>query len=415
MKNQLLVSIKRSTRLASVRLASSSTTKFDWEDALNLDKSLTSEEVLLKNTFRDFCQKALLPRILKSNRNAVYEREVLKDMASMGALGCTIGAYGCTKVSEVGYGLIAREVERVDSAYRSALSVQSSLVMHAINAYGTNEQKEQYLPRLATAELVGSFGLTEPNAGSDPGIMETKAIYKSDKKSYVLNGTKTWITNAPIADVFIIWAKCEDKRIRGFIIDREMSGISTAAIPGKMSLRASSTGTIFMDNCIVPESNLLSSVEGLAGPFGCLNHARYGIAWGSLGAAEACLSISRSYCLDRIQFGKPLAGTQLIQKKLADMVTEISIGLAACLQVGRLKDQGLASPEMISLIKRNSTGKALEIARMARDMLGGNGISDEYHIIRHLVNLESVITYEGTHDIHALILGRAITGLQAFK
>ncbi|XP_050428531.1 glutaryl-CoA dehydrogenase, mitochondrial [Adelges cooleyi] len=415
MKYHLALLARRGMKIPLVRFASSSTPNFDWEDALNLDSSLTSEEKQLKNAFRDFCQKSLLPRVLDSNRNAVYEKEVLKDLAAMGALGCTIGAYGCADVSQVGYGLIAREVERVDSAYRSALSVQSSLVMHAINAYGTSEQKEQYLPRLATAELVGSFGLTEPNAGSDPGSMETRAKSKPESKSYVLNGTKTWITNAPVADIFVIWAKCDDKRIRGFIVERNMPGLSTAAIPGKMSLRASSTGSVFMDNCVVPENNLLSGVEGLAGPFGCLNHARYGIAWGALGAAEACLSIARSYCLDRKQFGKPLAGTQLVQKKLCDMLTEISIGLTACLQVGRLKDKGLATPEMVSLIKRNSTGKALEIARLARDTLGGNGISDEYHVIRHLVNLETVNTYEGTHDIHALILGRAITGLQAFK
>ncbi|XP_025410341.1 glutaryl-CoA dehydrogenase, mitochondrial [Sipha flava] len=393
----------------------SSTASFDWEDALNLDHNLTSEERQLKTSFRDFCQKALMPRILNSNRNGVYEKEVLKDMAAMGALGCTIGEYGCVKVSQVGYGLIAREVERVDSAYRSALSVQSSLVMHAIHAYGTDDQKERYLPQLATADLVGSFCLTEPNAGSDIGTMESKAKYDSETKSYTLNGAKTWITNAPVADVFIVWARCEDGRVRGFVVEKGTPGLTTAVIPGKLSLRASSTGSVYMDNCVVPEDSLLPGVVGMGGPFGCLNHARYGIAWGAFGAAEACLSVSRSYCLDRKQFGKPLAATQLIQKKYADMVTEISIGLLACLQVGRLKEQGLATPEMISLIKRNSTGKALDIARLARDTLGGNGISDEYHVIRHLINLETVNTYEGTYDIHGLVLGRAITGLQSFK
>ncbi|CAI6367721.1 unnamed protein product [Macrosiphum euphorbiae] len=414
MQNSTSMVLRHYLRRRCVRYASSASS-FDWEDALNLDHNLTDDERQLKSSFRDFCQKALMPRILKSNRDAVYEKEVLKDMASMGALGCTIGAYGCTKVSQVGYGLIAREVERVDSAYRSALSVQSSLVMHAIHAYGTEEQRERYLPRLASADLVGSFCLTEPNAGSDIGTMESKAKYDSDTKSYILNGAKTWITNAPVADVFVVWARCDDGRVRGFVVERGTAGLSTAVIPGKMSLRASSTGSVYMDNCVVPEDSLLPGATGMGGPFGCLNHARYGIAWGAFGAAEACLSVSRAYCLDRKQFGKPLAATQLIQKKYADMVTEISIGLLACLQVGRLKEQGLALPEMISLIKRNSTGKSLDIARWARDTLGGNGISDEYHVIRHLINLETVHTYEGTYDVHGLILGRAITGIQAFK
>uniref|UniRef100_A0A2S2NMY8 glutaryl-CoA dehydrogenase (ETF) n=1 Tax=Schizaphis graminum TaxID=13262 RepID=A0A2S2NMY8_SCHGA len=414
MQNSMSMILRHCLQRRCVHYASN-VPSFDWEDALNLDHNLTDEERQLKTSFRDFCQKELMPRILKSNRDGVYEKEILKDMASMGALGCTIGAYGCTKVSQVGYGLIAREVERVDSAYRSALSVQSSLVMHAINAYGTEEQRERYLPRLATADLVGSFCLTEPNAGSDIGTMESKARYDSDTKSYVLNGSKMWITNAPVADVFVVWARCDDGRVRGFIVERGTVGLSTAVIPGKMSLRASSTGSVYMDNCVVPEDSLLPGVSGMGGPFGCLNHARYGIAWGAFGAAEACLSVSRSYCLDRKQFGKPLAATQLIQKKYADMVTEISIGLLACLQVGRLKEQGLVTPEMISLIKRNSTGKALDIARWARDTLGGNGISDEYHVIRHLINLETVNTYEGTYDVHGLVLGRAITGIQAFK
>lgn len=337
-------------------------------------------------------------------------------MGEFGVLGCTIKGYGCAGVSSVAYGLLAREVERVDSAYRSAFSVQSSLAMGSIYMYGSEEQKNKYLPKMAKGELIGCFGLTEPNHGSDIGNMETRAKLDTKTKTYVLSGSKTWITNSPIADIIIVWAKTEDKKVRGFIVDRSESsqGLATPKIEGKFSLRASDTGMILMDEVRVPEANLLPNVVGMSGPFGCLNNARYGIAWGTLGAAEACVTVARQYTLDRKQFGRPLAQTQLIQKKLADAVTEISLGLMSALQVGRLKDQHLHNPDMISLIKRNNAGKSLEIARATRDMLGGNGISDEYHIIRHVMNLEAVNTYEGTHDIHALILGRAITGLPAF-
>ncbi|XP_044164578.1 glutaryl-CoA dehydrogenase, mitochondrial-like [Acropora millepora] len=369
---------------------------------------------MVRDQFRDYCQEKLMPRILMANRIEDFDKSIMTEMGSLGILGCTIQGYGCAGVSSVAYGLIAREVERVDSSYRSAMSVQSSLVMHPINAYGTEEQKEKYLPKLARGELIGCFGLTEPNHGSDPSGMETRAKYNPAGKSYILNGSKSWITNSPIADVFIVWANCEDKRIRGFILEKGMKGLSAPKIEGKFSLRASITGQIVMEDVEVPEDNLLPSVDGLEGPFGCLNNARYGIAWGALGAAEFCLAAARQYTLDRYQFRRPLAANQLMQKKMADMMTEITIGLQSCLQVGRLKDEGMYCPEMISLIKRNSCGKALEIARMARDMLGGNGISDEYHIIRHVMNLEAVNTYEGTHDIHALILGRAITGIQSF-
>jgi glutaryl-CoA dehydrogenase len=389
--------------------------KFDFKDALSLESLLTEEEVLIRDQFRAYCNDKLMPRILLANRNEVFHKEMMKEMGSLGVLGPTIKGYGCPGVSYVAYGLLAREVERVDSAYRSAFSVQSSLVMYPISAYGTEEQKQKYLPLLAKGELIGCFGLTEPNHGSDPGGMETRAKYDSNKKAYVLNGAKSWITNSPIADIAVVWAKCEDKRIRGFILERSMKGLTTPKIQGKFSLRASETGQIVMQDVHVPEENLLPNVHGLAGPFGCLNNARYGIGWGTLGAAEFCFHTARQYALDRKQFGKPLAQTQLIQKKFADMATEISIALQACLQVGRLMDQHKAVPEMISLIKRNSCGKALDIARQCRDILGGNGISDEYHIIRHVMNLEAVNTYEGTHDIHALILGRAITGLQAFQ
>ncbi|KAG8238625.1 hypothetical protein J437_LFUL018458 [Ladona fulva] len=371
--------------------------QFSWEDPLNLESQITQEEIIVRDSFRTYCQEQLMPRVLRANRDEVFHREIMSEMGSLGVLGCTIPSYGCAGVSSVAYGLLAREVERVDSGYRSAMSVQSSLVMHPIYAYGTEEQKLRYLPKLAKGELVGCFGLTEPNHGSDPGGMETRAK----------------ITNSPIADLCIVWAKCDGK-IRGFIVERSFKGLSTPKIEGKFSLRASVTGMILMDEVPVPEENLLPNVEGLKGPFGCLNNARYGIGWGALGAAEFCLAAARQYTLERKQFKRPLAANQLIQKKMADMITEIAIGLQACLQVGRLKDENKATPEMISLIKRNSCGKALEIARNARDMLGGNGISDEYHIIRHVMNLEAVNTYEGTHDIHALILGRAITGLQAF-
>ncbi|KAL7988341.1 hypothetical protein Chor_007260, partial [Crotalus horridus] len=335
------------------------------------------------------------------NGSKVFYREIVSEMGTLGVLGSTIKGYGCAGTTYVAYGLLAREIERVDSGYRSVMSVQSSLVMHPIYAYGTEEQKQKYLPGLAKGELLGCFGLTEPNHGSDPGSIETRAQYNPSRKTYTLNGSKTWITNSPMADLCVVWAVCDDGKIRGFLLERGMKGLSTPKIEGKFSLRASLTGMIIMEDVEVPEENLLPKVSGLAGPFGCLNNARYGISWGALGAAEN-------------QFGAPLARNQLIQKKLADMLTEITIGLQACLQLGRLKDEDKATPEMISMLKRNSCGKALEIARQARDMLGGNGIADEYHVIRHVMNLEAVNTYEGTHDIHALILGRAITGLQAF-
>ncbi|TSK87519.1 Glutaryl-CoA dehydrogenase, mitochondrial [Bagarius yarrelli] len=369
--------------------------QLNWRDALNLEGLLTEEEIMIRDTFRTYCQEKLMPRILLANRNEVFHREILNEMGELGVLGPTIKGYGCAGTSYVAYGLIAREVERVDSGYRSVMSVQSSLVMHPINAYGTEVQKEKYLPRLASGEILGCFGLTEPNHGSDPGSMETRAKYNASSGTFTLTGSKT----------------C---KIRGFILERGMKGLSTPKIEGKFSLRASSTGMIVMDDVEVPEENLLPNVSGLGGPFGCLNNARYGIAWGALGAAEFCFHAARQYTMDRIQFGVPLARNQLMQKKMADMLTEITLGLQSCLQLGRLIDQKKACPEMISMLKRNSCGKALDIARQARDMLGGNGIADEYHIIRHVMNLEAVNTYEGTHDIHALILGRAITGLQAF-
>ncbi|XP_068130404.1 glutaryl-CoA dehydrogenase, mitochondrial [Hyperolius riggenbachi] len=391
-----------------------SQTQFDWRDALCLDSQLTEDELMIRDSFRDYCQERLMPRILMANRKEVFDREVMSEMGELGVLGSTIKGYGCAGTSYVAYGLLAREVERVDSSYRSVMSVQSSLVMHPINAYGTEEQKQKYLPKLARGEMVGCFGLTEPNHGSDPAGMETRAKYNPSSKTYTLNGSKTWITNSPIADLCLVWAVCEDGRVRGFLIERGTKGLSTPKIEGKFSLRASTTGMILMEDVEIPEENLLPNISGMGGPFGCLNNARYGIAWGALGAAEFCFHTARQYTLDRIQFGVPLARNQLIQKKMADMLTEITIGLQACLQLGRLKDQDKATPEMISLLKRNSCGKALDIARQSRDMLGGNGICDEYHIIRHVMNLEAVNTYEGTHDVHALILGRAITGLQAF-
>lgn len=417
-KNTLLLCRAQSSANAAIAQKSQDKkdkfVKFNWQDPLNLESCLTEEEVIVRDQFRDYCQEKLMPRILMANRHETFDKDIMKEMGSLGVLGCTIQDYGCAGVSSVAYGLIAREVERVDSSYRSAMSVQSSLVMHPINAYGTEEQKQKYLPKLARGELIGCFGLTEPNHGSDPGGMETRAKHNPAGNSYILNGSKCWITNSPIADVFVVWAKCEDGKIRGFILEKGMKGLSAPKIEGKFSLRASVTGEIFMEDVEVPEENLLPNVEGLEGPFGCLNNARYGISWGVLGAAEFCLATARQYTLDRHQFKRPLAANQLMQKKMADMTTEIGIGLQSCLHVGRLKDQGTWCPEMISMIKRNSCGKALDIARMARDMLGGNGISDEYHVIRHVMNLESVNTYEGTHDIHALILGRAITGIQAF-
>ena len=385
---------------------------FNWQDPLLLESLLSEEERMIRDSTHQYCQKKLMPRILKANRDEVFDVSIMKELGELGLLGCTLPEkYGCSNVNSVTYGLIAREVERVDSGYRSAMSVQSSLVMHPIYAYGSEEQRMEYLPKLATGEYIGCFGLTEPNSGSDPASLLTRA--ESVDGGYRLTGSKMWITNSPIADVFVIWAKLAGV-IRGFILEKGMTGLSAPKIEGKFSLRASITGEVVMDNVFVPRENMLPNVKGLSGPFGCLNKARYGIAWGALGAAEFCWHGARQYTLDREQFGKPLAATQLIQKKLADMQTDITTGLFACLQVGRLMDAGTLSPEAISLVKRNSCGKAIEIARTARDMHGGNGISDEFHIIRHMMNLEAVNTYEGTHDVHALILGRAQTGIQAF-
>jgi glutaryl-CoA dehydrogenase len=386
---------------------------FVWDDPLRFDALLQDDERHVRDAARAYCQEKLFPRVLEANRHERFDREILREMGALGFLGSTIEGYGCAGVSHVCYGLIAREVERVDSGYRSAMSVQSSLVMHPIHAYGTEEQRARLLPGLARGELVGCFGLTEPDHGSDPGSMVTRA--RKTSGGYKVSGAKTWITNSPIADVFIVWAKDDADVIRGFILEKGMKGLQAPPIQGKFSLRASSTGEISMDDVFVPEANYLPGAAGLAGPFGCLNKARYGIAWGALGAAEFCWHAARKYVLERSQFGRPLAATQLIQVKLADMQTEIALGLQAVLRLGRLFDQGEAAPEMVSMLKRNSCGKALEIARTARDMHGGNGISDEFHVIRHVMNLEAVNTYEGTHDIHALILGRAMTGIQAFN
>jgi glutaryl-CoA dehydrogenase len=385
---------------------------FNWEDPLSLDSLLSEEERMIRDSARQYCQEKLMPRVLMANRDEVFHPEIMTELGELGLLGATIPEkYGCAGVNYVVYGLVAREVERVDSGYRSAMSVQSSLVMHPIHAYGSEEQRMKYLPKLATGEYIGCFGLTEPDSGSDPASMITRA--EPVDGGYKLTGAKMWITNSPIADIFIVWAKL-DGVIRGFILEKGMPGLSAPKIEGKFSLRASITGEIVMDNVFVPSENMLPNAKGLSGPFGCLNKARYGISWGALGAAEFCWHAARQYTLDREQFGKPLASTQLIQKKLADMQTEITTGLFSCLQVGRLMDAGTLAPEAISLVKRNSCGKALDIARIARDMHGGNGISDEYHVIRHVMNLEAVNTYEGTHDVHALILGRAQTGIQAF-
>ncbi|MCL1040410.1 acyl-CoA dehydrogenase [Shewanella marisflavi] len=386
--------------------------KFDWQDPLQFDALLSEDERMIRDMVHDYAQEKLMTRVLMANRNEHFDREIMNELGELGLLGATLPeAYGCANANYVSYGLVAREIERVDSGYRSAMSVQSSLVMHPIYTYGSEAQRQKYLPKLATGEWVGCFGLTEPDVGSDPGGMKTRA--ERIDGGYRLNGAKMWITNSPIADVFVVWAKL-DGVIRGFILDKGMKGLSAPKIEGKFSLRASITGEIVMDNVEVGEEALLPNVEGLKGPFGCLNKARYGIAWGALGAAEFCWHAARQYSLDRIQFNRPLAATQLIQKKLADMQTEITTGLFACLQAGRLMDQDALPVEAISLIKRNSCGKALDIARTSRDMHGGNGISDEYHVIRHVMNLEAVNTYEGTHDIHALILGRAQTGIQAF-
>ncbi len=385
---------------------------FDWTDPLLLEDALGEEERMVRDSARAYCQEKLLPRVLEANRHERFDREIMNEMGALGFLGATIEGYGCAGVNYVSYGLIAREVERVDSGYRSAMSVQSSLVMYPIYAFGSEAQRQKYLPKLASGEWVGCFGLTEPDHGSDPAGMTTRAI--AVPGGYRLSGAKMWITNSPIADVFIVWAKTEDDVIRGFILERGMKGLSAPKIEGKFSLRASVTGEIVMDDVFVPEENLLPGVKGLRGPFSCLNSARYGIAWGSLGAAEFCWHAARNYTLERRQFGRPLAANQLIQKKLVDMQTEITLGLHACLRLGRLKDMGRDTPEMVSILKRNNCGKALDIARAARDMHGGNGIADEYHVIRHVMNLEAVNTYEGTHDIHALILGRAQTGIAAF-
>ncbi len=395
---------------------------FKWADPFLLDDQLTDEEKMIRDSARAYCQGKLMPRILEAHRHETFDRAVFNEMGEMGLLGPTIPEkYGAAGLNNVSYGLIAREVERVDSGYRSTMSVQSSLVMYPIYTHGSEAQRQKYLPRLASGEWVGCFGLTEPNHGSDPGSMETRA--KKTDGGWILHGNKMWITNSPIADVFVVWAKAyghandqgdKDGDIRGFILEKGMKGLSTPKTEGKFSLRASITGEIVMDEVFVPDENILPNVRGLKGPFSCLNKARYGISWGALGAAEFCWHAARQYTLDRTQFGRPLAANQLIQLKLANMMTDITLGLQGALRVGRLLDEGKATPEMISLVKRNSTGKALDIARVSRDMHGGNGISDEFHVIRHMINLEAVITYEGTHDIHALILGRAQTGIQAF-
>lgn len=408
--------------LGSVPLRYASTgQKFDWKDPLLLEEALDDEEKMIRDQFRAYCQDKLMSRVKQAYRDENFDRNIIRELGDIGMLGPTIKGYGCAGASYVAYGLMAREIEAVDSGYRSAFSVQSSLAMQAIYEFGSEEQKEKYLPHLAKGKLIGCFGLTEPNHGSDPGSMETRAKLDPSKKVYKLSGTKTWITNSPISDIAIVWAKLVDdqNKIRGFIVDRSLlknqESLSTPKIEGKLSLRASVTGMIMMDEVEVPVDNILPNVSGLRGPFSCLNNARYGIAWGTIGAGEACLHIATEYAKDRIQFGKPLASRQLVQKKLSDILIDLSFGLQACLRVGRLKDRGMAVPEMISMIKKNNCQKALEASRVCRDILGGNGISDEYHIMRHLSNLESVFTYEGTSDIHSLILGRAITGLQAFS
>lgn len=387
---------------------------FNYQDPLLLETLLKPEEIAIRDSARKFCSENLMPRVQEANQNEHFDPKIMKEFGEMNLLGVTIQGYECAGLNYVTYGLVAREVERIDSGYRSAMSVQSSLVMHPIYTFGTEQHKKRYLPSLSKGELIGAFGLTEPNHGSDPSSMETTA--RKVGNDYVLNGSKTWITNSPIADIFIVWAKCQEDNgaIRGFILERGMKGLSTPKIEGKFSLRTSITGSIFMEDVKVPTANMFPSVKGLKGPFTCLNSARYGIAWGALGAAEFCMKTALEYQLTRKQFKKPLASNQIPQKKFADMATEISLGLLGCVQVGRLIDSEQFTPEMISLVKRNSAGKALEIARVCRDMLGGNGIMNEYHIIRHVMNLETVNTYEGTNDVHALILGKAITGLSAF-
>ncbi len=385
----------------------------NWEDIFRFDDQLSEEERMIRDNVRDYCQKSLMPRILESNRNETFHPEIFKEMGDLGILGATIKGYGCAGVNYVSYGLITREIERVDTSYRSSFSVQSSLSMYAIYNFGSEDQKQEFLPKMATGELVGCFGLTEPDAGSDPGSMLSRA--KKVDGGYELNGSKTWITNAPIADVFVIWAKDEQGVLRGFIARKDFKGLETKIMKGKFALRASITGQVFMSDVFIPDDHVLPLAQSFRGPFSCLNMARYGIAWGVLGAAEFCWHAARQYTLDRVQFGTPLAGKQLIQKKLADMQTEITIGLQATLRVGRLIDEEKMVPEMISLVKRNNCGKALEIARMARDMHGGNGVIDEYHVVRHSMNLEAVNTYEGTHDLHALILGNFQTQISAFE
>ena len=387
--------------------------EFMWNDPLRLDDLLSEEDKMVQKTAHDYAQNKLLPGIIEANRHEKFDANIMREMGKLGLLGSTIDGYDCPGVSETAYGLIAREMERVDSGYRSCLSVQSSLVMYPIYAFGTEAQKQKYLPALASGEMIGCFGLTEPDGGSDPASMTTRA--KSVKGGYKISGAKQWITNSPIADVFVVWAKDDNGDIRGFILEKGMDGLTAPKIEGKFSLRASITGGIAMDEVFVPEENMLSEVKGLRGPFSCLNKARYGIAWGVMGAAENCWHIARDYVMDRKVFNRPLAANQLVQKKLADMQTEIALGLQGALRLGQLMDAKDAAPEAISLMKRNNCGKALDIARICRDMLGGNGIADEYHIVRHMMNLEAVNTYEGTHDIHALILGRAQTGIQAFS
>jgi glutaryl-CoA dehydrogenase len=403
-----------SSRLQAVATASPARVRpeFAWDDPFRLEEQLTEDERLIRDSAREYAQKRLMPRILEANRHELVDRTIFNEMGELGLLGATIQGYGCAGVNYTSYGLVARELERVDSSYRSMLSVQSSLVMGPIYEFGSDAQREAFLPHLATGEIVGCFGLTEPDHGSDPGAMTTRA--RRTAGGYRLRGAKSWITNAPIADLFLVWAKTEDDVIRGFLIERGADGLSAPKIEGKFSLRASATGQILMDDVLVPEERVLPGVEGLRGPFACLTKARFGIAFGALGAAEFCWHAARQYVLDRKQFGRPLAANQLIQKKLADMQTEIAIALQAALRLGRLMDDGKAPAELVSLCKRNSCGKALEVARTARDMHGGNGVADEYHVIRHVMNLEAVNTYEGTHDVHALILGRAQTGIQAF-
>jgi glutaryl-CoA dehydrogenase len=401
--------------VTNLNVVKSEKKEFNWKDPLDLDGHLSEEEKLIRDTAYDYAQGSLLPRVEEAFLEEITDVKIFKEMGELGLLGVTISEkYGCAGASYVSYGLVAREIERIDSGYRSMMSVQSSLVMHPINAFGSEEQKQKFLPKLASGDFIGCFGLTEPDAGSDPGGMKTTA--KKVDGGYELSGSKMWISNSPIADVFIVWAKSDkhEKKIKGFILEKSMKGLSAPKINKKLSLRASITGEIVMDKVFVPEENMLPNVEGLKGPFSCLNRARYGISWGVMGAAEDCWHRALQYTLDRKQFGKPLASTQLIQKKLADMQTEITLGLHASLRVGRLFDEGKLAPEAISIVKRNNCGKALDIARLSRDMHGGNGIHAEYQVMRHLMNLETVNTYEGTHDVHALILGRAQTGIQAF-